>query len=239
MTEKEVKTRYKRAVFGFLWIILNPILQMLVIGGVFSFFIKIPNYFLFLFIGLLLWQFFSLSLSKATPSIVYERDLLQKAKFPIEAIPISIILSNFLHMLVSLVIFLPICLFLTKPNIFFLLLTLPFLLWLLALTIGLSLLTSSLNVRYRDFNFFVQMGLILLFYATPILYSMSILPEGLKSFLRLNPLSSIFETIRIGFIGQGSIDVKLVFFNLIFSLFLIILGVLLFKKESKYFVDYL
>src|SRR3989344_7145799 len=92
MTEKEIKARYKRAVFGFLWVILNPLLQMIIIGAIFSFFIKIPNYFLFLFSGLLPWQFFSLSLSKATQSIVNERELLQKAKFPIEAIPISIVL---------------------------------------------------------------------------------------------------------------------------------------------------
>src|SRR3990172_12605877 len=94
MTEKEIKARYKRAVFGFLWVILNPVLQMLIIGAIFSFFIKIPDYFLFLFTGLFAWNFFFLCVSKTTSSIVNERALLQKAKFPTEAIPISIILSN-------------------------------------------------------------------------------------------------------------------------------------------------
>ena len=106
MTEKEIKVRYKRAMFGFFWIILNPLLQMLIIGLIFSFFIKIPNYFLFLFSGLLLWQFFSLSVSKTTPSFIYERSLLQKAKFPKEAIPISIIISNFFNLLISLILLL-------------------------------------------------------------------------------------------------------------------------------------
>src|SRR3989304_9448269 len=104
MTEKEIKARYKRAVFGFLWVVLNPVLQMIIIGAIFSFFIKIPNYFLFLLAGLLPWQFFSTSLSKATPSIVHERSLLQKAKFPIETIPISLILANFFNMVVSFVL---------------------------------------------------------------------------------------------------------------------------------------
>src|SRR3989344_4134477 len=111
MSEKETKVRYKRAVFGFLWVVLNPSLQMLIIGVVFSLFIKIPNYFLFLFTGLLPWQFFSLSLSKATPSIVNERSILQKAKFPIEAIPISIILANLFNMIVSLTLFIIILIF--------------------------------------------------------------------------------------------------------------------------------
>ena len=82
MAEKEIKARYKHAVLGFLWIVLNPLLQMLVIGFIFQFFVpvKVENYFLFLFSGLLPWNFFSMSLSKATPSIVYERSLIQKAK---------------------------------------------------------------------------------------------------------------------------------------------------------------
>src|SRR3989304_10296080 len=105
MTEKEIKARYKRAVFGFLWILLNPLMQMIIIGAIFSYFIKVPNYFLFLFTGLLPWQFFSLSLTKVTPSIVNERSILQKAKFPIEAIPISIILANLFNMIVSLTLF--------------------------------------------------------------------------------------------------------------------------------------
>src|SRR3989344_8880626 len=84
MTEKEIKVRYKRAVFGFLWVVVNPLLQMIIIGFVFRFFIKEPikNYFLFLLVGLLVWNFFNLSLSKATSSIVYERTLIKKAKFP-------------------------------------------------------------------------------------------------------------------------------------------------------------
>src|SRR3972149_9344389 len=94
MTEKEFKVRYKRTVFGFLWVLINPILQMLVIGFVFRYFIKdpIPNYFLYLIVGLLVWNFFTLSFQKATSSIVNERALIKKANFPREVIPLSIIL---------------------------------------------------------------------------------------------------------------------------------------------------
>lgn len=239
MTEKEIKARYKRAIFGFLWVILNPFLQMLIIGFVFSFFIKIPNYFLFLFSGLLPWQFFSLSLAKATPSIVHERALLQKAKFPIEAIPISIILSNFIHMLISIAIFLPIYLFFAEQNTLFLIFSILALVWLLLLTVGLSLLTASLNVPYRDVSFFVQTGLILLFYATPVLYNTTILPAYIRGFLRLNPLTSIFEILHIGFVQRGDIDTNLLVSNLAISLVIIYLGIIRFRRESKFFVDYL
>src|SRR3989304_8777518 len=101
MTEKELKARYKNTFFGFLWIVVNPLLQMLVIGFIFRLFIKEPieNYYLYLFAGLLVWNFFSISLTKATPSIVSERSLIKKANFPRSVIPLSIILSNLIHLL--------------------------------------------------------------------------------------------------------------------------------------------
>jgi len=239
ITEKEIKARYKRAVFGFLWVFLNPVLQMLIIGAIFQFFIKMPNYFLFLFSGLLPWQFFSLSLTKATPSIVYERALLQKAKFPIETIPISIVLSNFVHMLFSFLVFLPIIFFIVRPPLVNLLIVALALVWLFILTTGLTLLASSLNVKYRDMSFFVQTLLILLFYATPILYNLSLLPESKRLIFSLNPLSSIFELLHIGFFNEGRINAFLLVNNIIMSLFLISISIGVFNKNSKYFVDYL
>ena len=103
MTDKEFRVRYKNTLFGFLWIVINPLLQMFVIGFIFRFFIKdpIPNYFLYLLTGLLVWNFFSLSISKTTPLIVNERTLIKKAKFPKEVLPLSVILSNFIHLLIA------------------------------------------------------------------------------------------------------------------------------------------
>jgi len=239
MTEKEIKARYKRAVFGFLWVVLNPLLQMIIIGLIFSVFIKIPNYFLFLFTGLLPWQFFSLSLSKATPSIVYERSLLQKGRFPIEAIPISIILANFFNMMISLVLFLIILIVfqgVTLPQVLFLI---PALIWLLVFTLGFSLLTASLNVKYRDVNFLVQTLLILWFYATPIVYSLSIVPPKLLPFFSLNPLTSVFELLHISLLNQGSLNYQIAISNIVISAAVVLIGLFTFRKEFRTFVDWL
>lgn len=238
MTEREIKVRYKRAVFGFLWTILNPVFQMLIIGFIFSFFINIPNYFLFLFTGLLPWTFFSLSLSKATPSIVYGRDLLKKARFPIETIPISIILSNFLHMLVSIVLLL-IYLASTGKLIFQALLFFPALIWLLIFTIGVSLFTSTLQVRFRDVNFFVQTLLILWFYATPVLYNLTLIPTRFHPLFALNPLTSIFELFHFSILNQGVVNYQILVVNLLLTVVIILLGIAVYKKQHKYFVDLL
>lgn len=245
MTEKEIKARYKNAILGFLWIFLNPLFQMLIIGFIFQNFIKVPiaNYFLFLFTGLLPWNFFSYSLTKATPSIVYERSLIQKAKFPREVIPLSIVLSNFFHFLVSL--FLLLIFLLVSGNlaiihyplsIIHLLLSL---LWLLAFTGGFSLLTSALNVKYRDINFFVQALVILWFYATPVIYSLHILPQDYLPLFQLNPITYPFEMLRFSLTASFLPPSNIFFANAMVSFFIIFLGILLFKKESKTFSDWL
>lgn len=239
MTEKEIKARYKRAVFGFLWIILNPLLQMLIIGVVFSYFIKIPNYFEYLFSGLLLWNFFSLSLSKATPSIVYERALLQKAKFPIEAIPVSIILANFINTLISVIIYIPFLLMGNLVSFPEILLIVPVLFWLLFFTIGISLLTTSLNVRYRDINFFVQTLLLIWFYAVPVIYDIASIPHNLKPLFQLNPLTSIFEFSHVFLVNTGEVPLDLFIPNLLVSVAIVLIGVGVYAKQHKYFVDWL
>lgn len=245
MTEKEIKARYKSAVLGFLWILLNPLFQMLVIGFIFRNFIKIPvtNYFLFLFTGLLPWNFFSYSLTKTTPSIVWERSLIQKAKFPREAIPLSIVFSNFFHFLVSLAILLvflaathQLTLFSSFMRIFFFLASL---LWLLAFTSGASLLTSALNVKYRDVNFFVQALMILWFYATPVIYSLQILPKNYLPLFQLNPITYPFEMLRTALIVTALPPTNVLITNLAVSFLIVLLGIFIFRKENKSFSDWL
>lgn len=237
MTEKEIKTRYKRTILGFLWIILNPVLQMLVIGLIFSFFVKIPDYFLFLISGLLPWQFFSLSIQKATPSFVYERNLLQKAQFPKEAIPLAIVFANFINLTIA---FLLLILFLlligSSVNVVMLAISL---LWLLIFTVGLALFTSTLNVKYRDIGFLTQSFMILWFYLTPIIYNISLIPPKLHFIYFFNPLSSIFELLHLSLTGQGNSDNVMLIINMAISAIVVVIGIGIFVRNNRYFVDWL
>jgi lipopolysaccharide transport system permease protein len=170
---------------------------------------------------------------------VYERALLQKANFPKSAIPMSIILSNFFHLLVSfglLLLFLVITGKFPFPHI---ILIIPALIWLLTFTIGFSLLSSSLQVKYRDINFFVQSLLILMFYATPILYSLSLIPSYLQPAFAVNPLTTIFELFHYTILRQGTINVQILIINAIITCALLVQGILVYNKESKNFVDWL
>ncbi len=243
-TEKEIKARYKNAVLGFLWLFLNPLLQMAVIGFVFAsiFRFGIDNYYLFLFTGLLPWSFFSLSLNKATPSIVYERNLIQKSNFPREIIPLSIVLSNFFHLLISLFlllvflaltgkwqVFLPFNFFLFLVGLFFLVL----------FTASLTLLTANFNVFWRDITFFTQALLLVWFYATPILYPLSFLPDSFRKLFYLNPLSGIFSLFQQVIIGPENFPPVVLLFQFAFIVFFSIFAIILFRNRSKYFADWI
>lgn len=241
MTEKEIKARYKKAVFGFLWVILNPVFQMLIMGFVFQFFVpvRVDNYFLFLFSGLLPWNFFNMTVLKNTPTFVNERSLIAKSKFPREIIIFSILLSNLFHFLVSLVLFLMVVMFIQPMPLINLLLLLPVILWETLLIAGLSLLFSSLDVRYRDINFFVSALMPLWFYATPIVYSLNLIPEKLHFLFYFNPVASIINLYQAIFLNLAWPDFKMILANLGLSLLVLVVGIAVFKAQSKFFDDWM
>lgn len=251
LTEKEIKARYKQAFLGFLWILLNPLFQMIIIGFVFQFFVpvQVDNYFLFLFAGLLPWNFFSYTVTKSTPMIINERDLIQKASFPREGIILSIVFSNLFHFLASLLLLLIVLFF---DKLLFggygfsallmyslrLLLVIPIVLWVSFFTAGVSLLFSALNVRFRDIHFMIQAIMPLWFYSTPIVYTLDLLPTFLRPIFYLNPLVGIIELFHFAIMGIAPFENHLIALSFFISVIFMILGWKVFMKESKYFDDW-
>jgi len=251
MTLKEIKARYKKAILGFLWIFLNPLLQMVTIGVIFQFFVpvKVDNYFLFIFTGLLPWNFFSYSVTKNTPIMTHARSLIKKSNFPRETIVLSVIFSNLFHMLIAWSLLIVV---LIADKIFFeqyssievvfyslrLLWSIPLILWLTMLTTGFSLLFSALNVKYRDVNFLVQAIIPLWFYATPLVYTLQILPDFLGSLLYLNPMTGLIELFHAALLKQPIYEPELVLLDLFLSVIFFLLGCWVFLKESPYFDDW-
>jgi len=243
-TQKEIKARYKNAVLGFLWMFLNPIIQMVVMGFVFSLIFRfgIKDYYLFLFAGLLPWNFFALSINKATPSIVYERNLIQKSSFPREVIPLSIVLSNFFHLLVSLFLLLILLAATGKWQVFTplnLLLLIASLFFLLIFTAAVSLITSCLNVFWRDIAFFTQALILIWFYATPVLYPLSFIPRKFQAIFYLNPLSGIFTSLQKIVVNQGSFSYPVLISQFLLIICVFIISIILFKNRARHFSDWL
>lgn len=239
MTEKEIKTRYKGAMLGFLWIILNPLLQMIIIGSIFSYFMKIPNYFIFLFSGLLPWQFFSMTLLKSTSSFINERSLVQKAVFPKEIIPLSIMFANAFNLILSQILLIIVVYLLHPTDPVSMWKLIPANLWIIAITAGCILLTASLTVRFRDVAFFVQTLTLLWFYSSPILYSLNQLPIHLQKLLQLNPLVYPLTLFQSSVNPTILVNHTLLLPNLFLTVILLISGVVIYRHESPYFVDWL
>ncbi len=246
LTKKEIQSRYKRTLLGFLWVILNPLLQMLIIGLVFQFFVpmKIENYFLFLFAGLLPWSFFTNSLLRTTPILVQERSLIQKAAFPRELLIVSAVLANLFHTLIASLVFLLFLVLLQNSllaglSFLFSRMFLFFIYFVIFLFFVLAscLIISAEYVKFRDLNFIVQLAVQLLFYAVPVVYSLDMLPEFFRQILYWNPLVSFIEVFRAITLGM-SFNVQITVLVGILSFIFLLFSLFIFKKESRNFDDW-
>lgn len=242
MTEREIKSKYKLSTLGFFWIVLNPIIQMLVIGFIFRFFtsIKTEIYMMHLFSGLVVWNFFSSSITRSTPAIVSERYLLKKAKFPRETIILSIVLSNSVQLILSVILMILMTLILGIKISYAYFIFLPLSLLLIILfTAGLALFFSSLNVRYRDTNFAVNFLISIWFYATPVIYLSTMLPNWMSKWLYLNPLTGLTEFFRWLMLGLEVNNWPFLIGNLILAFLTFVIGSYVFWKKSLDFDDWI
>lgn len=206
---KDFKVRYRSAALGFLWMLLNPVLQMLVLSLVFSFIVRIPvdvPYPIFLLCGLLPWNFFSMTLGVGASSLVNERNLVKKLYFPREIIPISVAAGHFINFLIALLLFMPVPLILLRSwSPALLLLPVPILL-LALFTISVTAIATLSDAFFRDTRFIVEALLMVWFYATPVFYPLEFLdsmrssvPAWASPFLQLirfNPMAGIISMFR-------------------------------------------
>lgn len=198
LVTRDLQIRYKNSFLGYLWAILDPLFTIATFLFVFSFIfnIRIENYPLFLITGIIPWQFFQKSINDSTMSFVANRQLIQKIYFPRQLIPIYVNLSNFLHIFIGFAIFLIMLLF-SKVSINKDIIFIPFVIFFqLIFNVGLSLILATFNVFFRDIAYITRFVLNLWFYATPIFYSIEMVPERIYNFYLLNPMVTFVSTYR-------------------------------------------
>ena len=241
MVKRETQIRYKNTLLGVGWIIINPLVQMLVFGVIFQFMLKtkIENYFLFIFSGLSLWNYFSLTIMKCVSIIVNQRAFIQKANFPREILVLSIVVSNLLSLLLSAI--LCVVVLAVGPHVVLASnwweLLLVFV-WILLLTSGLSLALAAINVKHRDVAFVVGAIIPLWFYATPIVYELKMLPARFGSYLYLNPLTGIVEVFRHAVMGIDPLNWNMCWWSSLESVVVFVLGGIIFFRLSPWFDDW-
>jgi ABC-type polysaccharide/polyol phosphate export permease len=191
---RDLKARYRGSTLGLLWTLLNPLLHMAIYALVFSVYIRVQteHYAAFLLCGLLPWIWFSSALLLGTTAIIEGGSLVKKVFFPPQVLPTVTVIATFVNFLLSLPLLFGL-LFFFGVTFGWALLALPLIMAAqFALTLGLTLIVSSLSVRYRDIPPILGHVMTFWFFLTPIIYPVSTMPERLRSLLALNPIAPFF-----------------------------------------------
>jgi ABC-type polysaccharide/polyol phosphate export permease len=236
---KELKIRYKRSVLGFLWALLNPLLQMIVLALVFSTVMRIPipHYAVFLISVLMPWTFFSQSLSYAADCIVGNADLIKKVRIPKLVFPVAALTSNMINFLLSLISLVFIVLVVRHPfYLTWLYLPVP-LLALTLFTLGATFFFAALNVYYRDVSHILQILLQIWMYATPIIYPIEIFGKY-QWILKLNPIIYALNGFRMGVYAGKLPSWSSIMASFVCGIVALVIGYTIFRKTQEQFVYY-
>ena len=199
LVRKELRGRYKGSALGFLWTFINPLLQLLVYTFVFS--IVMPNnidkFYLYLFVGLIPWLFFSGSLTGGAACIINQKDMVKKIYFPREVMPIAYVTSNFVNMLLCFVVIFGVVIVSGVGIRPVTLLYLPIIFAVeYIMCLGGAMLTSALTVYFRDLEYILGIVTMAWMYLTPVVYSIEMVPEKLRPFMNLNPMTPVIVAYR-------------------------------------------
>lgn len=239
LTVKEIKVKYKSSVLGYLWSVLHPLSLSLVFYFAVKLVLRIPmeNFVPFLVVGLFSWQWFSNSLSSCAVCLLGNASLIKKVLFPRYLIPMSAVLNDLFHFLMSLpVIGFILLLFKIYPSLPWAYGIPLLLLAQFSFTYGLGLMVSAINVFFRDLERFVNIGLNILFYLTPIIYPSRLIPEKIYPYIFLNPLFPLIENWRRLFL-EGALDFFLLALSFLWGLGSLCLGLYLFQRFSQRFAE--
>jgi len=238
---REVKIRYKQTAMGAGWAVLQPLFTMIVFTLLFGRLAKMPSdgipYSLFSYSGLILWIYFSGSLTHASTSLVSNAHMLTKVYFPRIFFPSAPAISGLLDYVIALVVlFFLMAWYHFIPSLSVVILPLIIVGTLLFST-GLGCILSSVCVKYRDVQFalpfFIQLGM----FASPVIYPVSIVPENLQWILYLNPMTGYLNAHRACLLGHMSLDWLGLGVALGLSILVFVLGVVYLKKTEYYFAD--
>ncbi len=237
--KKEIRGKYKGSVLGILWSFINALLQVLVYAIVFPYImrVKTPNYLQFLIVGVIPWTFFTTVINQGMITVRMNAGIIKKVYFPREILPISVALSGLVNFFISCIIILIFCLgggIGISWHIFLLPL---FAIIQFFLSLGLILALSAINIYIKDTEYIVTFFLNMLFYATPILYPATLLPERLRWIMNLNPMAGIINMYRDVFIYHQITDFGTIGYVLGISIVVLILGLLIFRKLEKGFAE--
>lgn len=245
--KRNIITVYKQTILGPLWLIVQPVLTTIMFMFVFGNLAGlstdgIPGA-LFYFSGIILWNYFSQCLTGTSGVFINNQGVFGKVYFPRLVVPMATTISNLIQFCIQFCVFLVIYVYYyvtmevpITPNVYAFLL--PVLVLLCAgLSLGFGIVFSSLTTKYRDLVFLLQFGVQLWMYATPVIYPLNSIPVDKQWIFQLNPMTSIIETFKYGALGVGVFSWGALLYSAIFMFFLLFVGIIIFNRIEKSFMD--
>ena len=240
LVKKDLRGRYKGSILGFLWTFLNPLLQLAVYTFVFSIVLRagIERFYLFLFVALVPWIFFSSSVTTGCTCILAQKDLVKKIYFPRQVLPISYVLSSFVNMLFRFIVIFAVLLFSGVGIKLEAILFLPIIMFVeLVLALGMALLCSALNVYFRDLEHILGIIMMAWMYMTPVMYNVESVPDKYLSIFYANPMTPITVAYRDILYYQQVPRMSTLVHALILGIGTLIFGNIVFSILQKSFAE--
>lgn len=241
---RNLKVRYKQTLAGVSWAIFQPFATMIIFTVFFGRLIHIPSdnipYAIFVYTGLLYWNYFSTALAAASDSLVADESIIKKVYFPRILVPISTAATPLVDFFLAFfVLFILMVFFHFTPNFWGLLLIPVLVLITFMAASGLGLFMASMNAKYRDVRYLLGFFVQILFYVTPVIYPAGIIPAKFVWLFNLNPMSGVITLARDSLLHHNPFNWLLLATSFGISLLFILVGLAYFRKTERFFADVL
>ena len=244
---RNFRTAYKQTILGPLWFIITPVLSVIVYVTVFGGIANIPTDgvppMLFYLLGIAVWGYFASCVSATSNSFVSNADIFGKVYFPRIIMPLVAVTTNLLSFAIQLAIFAVLYIYYvatgTELVIHWQIVLFPLFVALLAfMAVGFGMIFSAMTTKYRDLQIMLAKIISLWVYITPVIYPLSMVSnEKLNLAMSLNPVTPVMEAIKYSLLGQGQFSWLWLGYSALFTLILLIIGLMLFNKVQKSFMD--
>jgi len=246
LVKRDFVSFYKQTILGPLWFFIQPLFTTIIFTFIFGNLAGLSTdglpQPLFYMAGITAWNYFADCLTKTSTVFRDNANIFGKVYFPRLIMPLSIVVSNLVRFGVQMLLFFMMIGYYAYTGANFHLnayvLLFPILVLMMALLgLGLGLIITALTTKYRDLAFLITFGVQLMMYATTVIYPLSAAPAAYKWVIELNPMTGIIEAFRYGFLGEGSLTFQTLGYSIAFTLIALVLGVIIFNKPEKTFVD--
>jgi lipopolysaccharide transport system permease protein len=241
MVVREIQGIYRQTALGMTWLFIRPVINMLLLTMVFGGLVKVPSdnlpYPLFSLAALIPWGYFSNAVLRTSRSLVDNTQVISKVYFPRMVLPLAAAISGLVDMGASLVVFM-VAFFIYRMPLRMEMLWLPALVLVtLAFALAVGLWLATLSVKYRDVSFAMNFLLTALMYASPVIYSASLVPQPLQFLYQLNPMTGVIQGFRWALLGSGEIPGTMFFVSVGVIVLGLISGAYVFRRTERTIVD--